>query len=683
MKVITVLLVVTQLGSGCVLCPFRIPPYPRPLDQFRVPSIEKLLDTSDYIVTLCQNNSRLDLVSESCRSEVSHLFCSLRDLVESYKITCSESDSEACATCRRNMMRQRDQNSWVRTWVDSLGKMPAGISDGNYHWLGDYEQCYALQNSKQFNGRYCLIDFAVPDSVSSLQCEDSEPLEVSLGACLPYSCSIQEDIELVEHVTDLKVNIRCEPKVEWSIGSLIFFFTLLGWVIALFFATVFDWLINLPENSGLKKVVHSLSLQRNMQESLRTTRTSEHQLNAFQGLQVLFVIFLVSGNVFFLAIPYLENVSYAYDLSTLFFYQPIVNYSFFVDGLLALGALRLTLKPNYAFNNIKSVGMLFANRLIRVWPTYLFITLFIVYLYDRLGEGPMWSYNDLSKRCSDNFLSNMGLINNILGTDYICLDGGFLFALKTQLFTFGIVILYMKSKVGRRVTLWTLLTILLASAVYTFTLSYRKNLYSTLIPTENIKDLKGYATFANKIYMNPLGRSGSYVVSMIATILYKETQRSTFSQMRGSVVFCMNVIGLLLTIWTPFYLATSESSILNAIYSSVHRIVWSFLVVCSVFSLNHMSKGNALNAFLSWRVFLPLSKLTYLVFLISEPVALSLFASLHRPTYATSLSTILTCLGSVCVSYAIAFLIDIGVARPVRHLFETTLHFTRRDPQTP
>lgn len=31
------------------------------------------------------------------------------------------------------------------TGIDSVGKMPSGISDGNYHWLGDYEQCVELK----------------------------------------------------------------------------------------------------------------------------------------------------------------------------------------------------------------------------------------------------------------------------------------------------------------------------------------------------------------------------------------------------------------------------------------------------------------------------------------------------------------------------------------------------------
>lgn len=49
-----------------------------------------------------------------------------------------------------------------------------------------------------FNGHYCLLDFAVPDSVTQLQCEHNEPLEVSLGACLPASCTEAELAQVVK-----------------------------------------------------------------------------------------------------------------------------------------------------------------------------------------------------------------------------------------------------------------------------------------------------------------------------------------------------------------------------------------------------------------------------------------------------------------------------------------------------
>lgn len=44
--------------ASCVSCPLKIPPKPKPLDQFRIPSIQKIIDTSDVITRLCQNSSR-------------------------------------------------------------------------------------------------------------------------------------------------------------------------------------------------------------------------------------------------------------------------------------------------------------------------------------------------------------------------------------------------------------------------------------------------------------------------------------------------------------------------------------------------------------------------------------------------------------------------------------------------
>lgn len=53
--------------------------------------------------------------------------------------------------------------------------------------------------------------------------------------------------------------------------------------------------------------------------------------------------------------------------------------------------------------------------LFRFWPTYFFITLTIIILYVRLGEGPMWSQNDLVDRCTNTWLLNLFYINNLIG----------------------------------------------------------------------------------------------------------------------------------------------------------------------------------------------------------------------------------------------------------------------------
>lgn len=90
--------------------------------------------------------------------------------------------------------------------------MPSGISDGNYHWLGDYEQCLELKrlvflifaikmdvfSDNVFDGHYCLVNFEVPDSVLNTACEETTELEIHLGICLPSSCTIEETTALIE-----------------------------------------------------------------------------------------------------------------------------------------------------------------------------------------------------------------------------------------------------------------------------------------------------------------------------------------------------------------------------------------------------------------------------------------------------------------------------------------------------
>lgn len=47
-----------------------------------------------------------------------------------------------------------------------------------------------------------------------------------------------------------------------------------------------------------------------------------------------------------------------------------------------------------------------------------------------------------------------------------------------------------------------------------------------------------------------------------------------------------------------------------------------------------------LNALLEWRVFAPLSKVTWIALVVAEPIILYFFSSLNKPAYATHWSTV-------------------------------------------
>lgn len=53
-----VLIWLPALSLCCLLCPLHIPARPKPLDQFRLPSIQKLVQTAETFEWLCQNGSK-------------------------------------------------------------------------------------------------------------------------------------------------------------------------------------------------------------------------------------------------------------------------------------------------------------------------------------------------------------------------------------------------------------------------------------------------------------------------------------------------------------------------------------------------------------------------------------------------------------------------------------------------
>lgn len=54
---ILLLLNIFSISYCCLLCARRIPARPKPLDQFRLPSIKKILETKDAIQQLCGNGA--------------------------------------------------------------------------------------------------------------------------------------------------------------------------------------------------------------------------------------------------------------------------------------------------------------------------------------------------------------------------------------------------------------------------------------------------------------------------------------------------------------------------------------------------------------------------------------------------------------------------------------------------
>ncbi|XP_069120101.1 O-acyltransferase like protein-like [Argopecten irradians] len=72
--------------------------------------------------------------------------------------------------------------------LDSMGKLRAGILDGNVYFPGRYDQCLNIEAS-EFTTRYCLV--SVPASIQGF------PLIMKEGLCVPATCGEYDMITLI------------------------------------------------------------------------------------------------------------------------------------------------------------------------------------------------------------------------------------------------------------------------------------------------------------------------------------------------------------------------------------------------------------------------------------------------------------------------------------------------------
>ncbi|KAI0232870.1 hypothetical protein LSAT2_016846, partial [Lamellibrachia satsuma] len=97
--------------------------------------------------------------------------------------------------------------------LDSDGEMQAGILNGNFHWLGNYEQCMSVKASganvtgleaakHDFDGRYCRAYYRVDKSV------------FSVGMCVPSTCSKNDVRALVSTGKDSLPVFHTECSIE-------------------------------------------------------------------------------------------------------------------------------------------------------------------------------------------------------------------------------------------------------------------------------------------------------------------------------------------------------------------------------------------------------------------------------------------------------------------------------------
>ena len=368
---------------------------------------------------------------------------------------------------------------------------------------------------------------------------------------------------------------------------------------------------------AFKRILLSFSLYTNGR-NLLSTKQPAGTFTCLHGIRFLSMAWIISGHSY--ALFFTRGIDtvvtanlLAYKrymepmwISTVFNQMPDAVDSFFVMSafLVSVSFLR-TLKRSEGKVAPKTIGIFYLHRYWRLTPAYAAVMMIYTFLIPYVSGGPLRK-PDMFQECREHWWTNLLYINNFVG--FHCMGWGWYLACDFQFYIISpliLTLLYRCKKIG----------ITLVGIIFAMTITL--NLYTMFGVHTSSLDYFIYN------YGKPYTRIGPYLQGLVLGYVFSMTE---FKFKLSKVLIIAGWIGAVtltsLVVFLPhFYCDGCWSIASEIIFDSLHSNLFSLSVSWIIFACIS-GHGSCINSFLSWNFFIPLSKLTYVVY-IFHPVMMN------------------------------------------------------------
>ena len=591
--------------------------------------------------------------------------------------------------CSRVLQSVKLNDETLVMMVDAWGKPGAGILQGNFNWIGRASECRQTKISNiNFTNAQTFEQTLVILQVSPVEMDSPE---IVFGVCLPEACEPDDVIHvmesLIQRLDDGSVYVEISDVVPAANGDFDwrYYFSVLTFAFlatCVLVATLFDACIVCNnsqyeeleecdveayvenESTDIKIENEAETYQFNFQEQqkvflcfslyrtlpkMMNLKDGEGQIDCLNGIRVLSISWVVLFHTVFLQyhIYPMKNYSSNYEYfqshyASRFLFQICGNGTFAVDSFFVLSGFLMTywtLKKLQSIegkiNAIKFWASFYARRYLRLTPALMFVMLASVGFWKVSGNNtsPLWQPMETEvSACEQKWWMKLLYISNLIGYDS-CMAWTWYLAVDFQLYAISPPVLFLMYKypvVGGAVTI--LMTAV--SCITSFIVSYDGNFppggSADLLSPEaaNVYDTYNYI---EAFYSKPWIRFKSYGVGMLLGLfIYTKPPRSF------RVPCCVPFIGWILAfllMFCPLFglwkvpRGHFPTRLATAFYNAMSRVSFSLGMAWMIWACM-FGYGFLINRFLSLKLWVPLARMSYMVFLIHSFVI--------RLTYSTS-----------------------------------------------
>jgi len=386
------------------------------------------------------------------------------------------------------------------------------------------------------------------------------------------------------------------------------------------------------ELRGIFKLLDCWDARKNFDKIIKVkyTETYDHNLEIFNGIRVLMMLYVVYGHSFIFGTNYIDNLTDMPDLVkdwwllVIFAALYSVDVFFYMSGFLfayiGTGKLR-KIRPN----PLNYIGLCF-HRLLRFWPTYVVAILFFWKVLPVLGEGPIWfKMTYYTNLCEDTWWQNVLLADDLLvkNADY-CFGWGWYLSNDFQMFLITPIFiwLYIKNRTVGKLAMFGLICL---SWILALIIGAELNVRGGPPISGGITNEKGFANY----YIRPYIRLPPYFIGILAALMYKEFKDQIGTSWKIgralkesaiaknviafigaaiiiTLVFCVRPLQLDDKAWPDWAHVT-----FRAFQKSLYVIALTMLITPIL-----LGDHNLLKRFLAHPIFIPLARLSFSAYLV-------------------------------------------------------------------
>ncbi|XP_035215129.1 nose resistant to fluoxetine protein 6-like [Stegodyphus dumicola] len=569
-----------------------------------------------------------------------------------------------------------------------MSKPPAGLLEGTLSDFGAFDQCLDIILPKkngevEFRGQYCAMEAnplmpPIPKNFSLAKQRHAQPLDsiaeevkiggmafyylkFRLGLCVPSACNLNDMKLIAEKISKaIQMNIQipqCYVKESATFRPIhivvIFILSLL--LLACLYGSIIEHKASKEKDRRLRpheEMFKCFSFISNYQRLMGSSKGSE-ELKALHGLRALSMAWVILGHTYvwsnfqLLRRPSLiPNWFNSLDFEAIHNGWLSVEPFFFLSGLLtSYAVMKILPKAKGRIN----VPIYILRRYIRLTPPLL-LAMGLAFFMPLLSSGPFW-YERVDpelKACTEYWWANILYISNWLGMRQICVHPTWYLSADFQLHVVSIVVLYLLYR-SPKIGLSLITIIVVACNIAVGVLTYLWDLPPTIqISSGNNEKIQQTVDI---VHMRTFTHAGPYYVGIVVGFLMVKHKGIEISKVENISGWCASIVLALTSVYGAhrWNIGEPHGLVLTSIFAAVHRTTFTMSVAWVAFACV-TGHGGVVNKFLSASLFAPVSRLTFMVYLLHSLVIWVRKASARERIYFSHYNMLYEYIGNIVVT---------------------------------